>query len=128
MSTGGYRQRLSLNKRIRDKLSKKKIDFVAHSVEHSENLEEVLSTDCISSGNFLSEKIFAIKVDIADKKRKIAAVEAHNKEIEDLEAAIRVWKAGFEEALQSFQSQITPAQDVRAILQHLNIPLSTLDI
>lgn len=76
----------------------------------------------------LSEKIIAINADIAIKKRKIASIESYNKEIEDLKAAIRLWKGGFQQAMQSFQSQLTPAQDVRSILQHLNIPLNTLDI
>lgn len=127
----GYRYRLSLNKRIRDKISKKKIDFVAHAVDASEAIDVLSPTEKMdskkSTANILSEQIIAIKADIANKKRKIAAIQTHNKEIEDLEAAICLWKGGFQQAMQSFQSQLTPAQDVRAILQHLNIPLNTLD-
>lgn len=105
---------------------------MAHSVDASEKFEVVQSADCMDSNkstpSALSEQIFAIKADIATKKRKIAAIETHNKEIEDLEAAICVWKNGFQQAIHSFRSQLTPAQDVQSILQHLNIPLSTLDI
>lgn len=105
---------------------------MSHAVDVVENFEEVPSTDrndtkqssCIT----LSEQIVAIKADIVLKKRKIDVIETQNKEIEDLEAAIRLWKGGFQQAMQSFQSQLTPAQDVPSILQHLNISLNTLDI
>lgn len=116
-STGNTRYRLSLNRKIREKFTKKKLDFIAKTEATDE-----------CDGGCRQPEIDDLQSQINVEKEKIASALRRNKEIEQLKAVTERWQIGFGEALHRLRQQYNPPPTVQCILKSLNIPLDFVNM
>lgn len=155
-STSG-RYRLSLNKRVRDKLTKKKLNFIPTTMtdETNEstnnefssevaceiidnitnntattNINSQINMNAITSNipKVPSCTIDEVQSEINTLQAKIATIKNRNNESMQLTALIEQWKKACHTALQMLQSKLDPPQEIESILKHLNIPIDLIKL
>ncbi|XP_058978416.1 uncharacterized protein LOC131802327 [Musca domestica] len=139
VSTNCRPYRLSLSKRIREKMTKKRLEFhMANEMEkqeeeetqeqcdlkddrltkHSEKQEKEKSTPNGPAENMTRTELLS---SIDKLQKELKSREEHAKKVQELKQAIEVWKNGFASALNDLQSKITPHYEKEVLLQHLHI-------
>ena len=135
--------RLSLNSRIREKLTKKRINFLALAFNETSctETEELVASNTIKiaaqkectndfvpkdslqqNENSISKQIELLQADIASKQLKIASIHKYDKEITELQNEIQIWKSGLLQALDLLQIKMQPPKSKEEILAVLQIP------
>lgn len=137
--------KLSLNKKICDKFTKKKLNFMAHSLV--EDLQTELSnvpssnhnipqpainlefkSNTLNADALLTEQINHLKEDIEWKRLESMAIKKHEINIKELRDAIKMWENGYHKALELLKSRYEQSQSTEEILNHLSIPLDLFKV
>lgn len=121
VSTNCRPYRLSLSKKVRERMTKKRLEFhMANEVEKEEMME--VSED--------EQSIQTTKADLLKQiemaRKALKAREEHAKKVEDLRQAISVWQTGFSTALQDLQQKVQPHMEFPVLLDKLKIPQEML--
>ncbi|XP_073820248.1 uncharacterized protein [Musca autumnalis] len=154
VSTNCRPYRLSLSRRIREKMTKKRLEFhLANEMEkqdeeqretasqedtqsieeerlpkptskHSKHDEEENKPK--SNGHLGNMTREELLSNIEKLRHELKTREDHTKKVQDLKQAIEIWKNGFAAALNDLQQKITPHYDKETLLQHLHIPKEML--
>lgn len=133
-STGGIirKYRLSLNKNIRDKYTRKKLVFQEHAppdnVEEDDDNESETSTINANLEDYsnllllpIEEQISELDRQITNKKRVLRDLQRNQSEVSDIRADIHTWESGFRLALEMLCT-LRPNYSAQQILHQLGIP------
>ncbi|XP_037825255.1 uncharacterized protein LOC119613317 [Lucilia sericata] len=124
VSTNCRPYRLALSKKVREKMTKKRLEFyLANEMDKNEatgneKKEEEPNVEQMSKEDLLQQ------IEIARKELK--ARQDHKKKVQDLQQAINVWKTGFSSALLDLQHKIEPRLETATLLERLHIPQEML--
>lgn len=123
-STGQYK--LSLNRRVRDRFRKKRLNFlnsspIAASTEYKENVSNNIPENrptpgnmkkCFNSGHtgFSLEESYSNAAPDPGSERKIRSI-VDEAEVEQLEDLIRIWKKAFTEAIADLSAKSNTSEE-----------------
>ncbi|KNC22277.1 hypothetical protein FF38_10417 [Lucilia cuprina] len=124
VSTNCRPYRLALSKKVREKMTKKRLEFyLANEMDKDEaNGEEVNEKE--TKIEKMSKEDLLQHIEIARKELK--ARQDHKNKVQELQQAINVWKTGFSSALLDLQQQIEPRLETATLLERLHIPQEML--
>ncbi|KAM7363747.1 uncharacterized protein ACRADG_000534 [Cochliomyia hominivorax] len=115
VSTNCRPYRLALSKRVREKMTKKRLEFyLANELEK----EDEESDD--KRGKEPETKEDLLKA-IEMARKELKSRQEHMKKVQELQQAINVWKEGFSSALQDLQQKIEPRLETNVLLERLHI-------
>lgn len=120
-SKSSAKYRLSLNRKICEQYTKKRLSFIAKAEALSESAPDS------STAPTTQLQIEDLHRQIISVKEKIATAQRRNNEIQQLEDVTELWRRGFREALIRLRDQYNPPSSLECILTALNIPLDLVN-
>lgn len=126
VSTNCRPYRLALSKKVREKMSKKRLEFyLANDLDKDESKEKLVQAEN-DQQNLKTEKILNSREKLLEyidsAQKELTARQDHIRKVEELKQAISIWKAGFSLAVTDLQNKIEPRMETTVLLEHLHIP------
>ncbi|XP_065361031.1 uncharacterized protein LOC135954703 [Calliphora vicina] len=124
VSTNCRPYRLALSKKVREKMTKKRLEFYLANELDKEDAEEKETHE--KQENAKTELKPTNKEDILKQieiaRKELKSRQEHVKKVQDLQEAVNVWKTGFSSALLDLQEHIEPRLETATLLERLHIP------
>lgn len=123
VSTNCRPYRLALSKKVREKMTKKRLEFFMANEMEKEDAEEVNSeTQDTCKQSAIPETKEDLMHEIEKLQKELKARQEHIRKVQELQEAINIWKTGFSSAILDLQQKIEPRFEMEKLLQRLHIP------
>ncbi|TMW47336.1 hypothetical protein DOY81_007586 [Sarcophaga bullata] len=122
VSTNCRPYRLSLSKKVRERMTKKRLEFHKANEVEKDEMMEVIEDDEPTKSTTKEDLLKQIEM----ARNELKAREDHAKKVDELRQAITVWQTAFSTALQDLQQKVQPHMELPLLLDKLKIPQEML--